>query len=143
MTTTESGQLRVGAAKVDITPPEDALPSDYKSIHDPIYARAIVLDNRHTKAVLLGIDVVMLLEGVYTELAQQIMAEVGCPIENILMTATHTHASPGIGPDGFSKVRTPFDAQQAERLKQGAFEAVRQAHANLQPARVGYGTGLF
>jgi hypothetical protein len=90
MTTTESGQLRVGAAKVDITPPEDALPSDYKSIHDPIYARAIVLDNRHTKAVLLGIDVVMLLEGVYTELAQQIMAEVGCPIENILMTATHT-----------------------------------------------------
>jgi neutral ceramidase len=140
---TKSGQLRVGAAKVDITPPEDALPSDYKSVHDHIYARAIVLDNQHTKAVLLGIDVVMLIENTFTELAQQIIAEVGCPIENILMTATHTHASPGIGPGGFSKVLTAFDAQQAERVKQGAFEAVRQAHASLQPARMGYGTGLF
>jgi hypothetical protein len=33
MMPTESGQLRVGAAKVDIMPPEDALPSDYKSVH--------------------------------------------------------------------------------------------------------------
>jgi neutral ceramidase len=32
-----------------------------------------VLDNQHTKAILLGVDVVMLLEGTYAELAQQII----------------------------------------------------------------------
>ena len=143
MAAMESGQLRVGAAKVDITPPDDELPSHYRSVHDRIYARAIVLDNQHTKAVLVGVDVVMLLEGVYTELTQQVVTEIGGPVENILMAATHTHASPGIGPDGFSKVLTPFDAQQAERVKQGIYEAVCQANACLQPAQVGYGTGLF
>lgn len=143
MTAVESGQLRVGAAKVDITPPGDELPSHYRSVHDPIYARAIVLDNQHTKAVLIGVDVVMLLEGLYTELTQQIVTQVGCPVENILMAATHTHASPGIGPGGFSKVLTPLDAQHAERVKRGIFEAVCQADAHLEPARVGYGTGLF
>lgn len=36
----ESGQLRIDAAKVDITSPENALPPGYKSIHDHVYARA-------------------------------------------------------------------------------------------------------
>ncbi|MBN1873276.1 MAG: hypothetical protein JXA33_03530 [Anaerolineae bacterium] len=130
MTNTKSGPLLVGAAKVDITPPEDALPSFYKSVHDPIYARAIVLDNQHTKAVLLGVDVVMLLEGMYADLTQQIAAEVGCPVENILMTATHTHASPGVGSGGFSPVQTASDAQQAERVKKGIFEAICPVHVS-------------
>ncbi len=143
----ESGQLLVGAAKVDITSPENALPFGYKAIHDHVYARAIVLDNRKTKAVLLGADLGMFTEDSYAELVQRIMHEVGCPAEHILMSATHTHGSPSPGaqpvPGRQTNVLDSFDVPYAERIKQGVFEAVRQANAKLQPARVGYGTGQF
>ena len=93
----ERGQLRIGTAKVDITSPEDALPTGYTSIHDHVYARAIVLDNHYTKAVLLGADLAMFTEDSYAELTQRITQEIGCPVENILMSATHTYASPSPG----------------------------------------------
>ena len=144
---TNSGPLRVGAAKVDITTPEDALPWGYNSIHDHVYARAIVLDNGVTKAVLLGADLGMFTEDSYEELAQQIIQEVGCPKENILMTGTHTHGSPSPGavpvPGRSTNVLDSFDVPYATWIKQHVLESVRQAHANLQPARVGYGTGQF
>jgi neutral ceramidase len=143
----ESGQLRVGTAKVDITSPEDALPPGYRSIHDHVYARAIVLDNQVTRAVVLGADLGMFTEDSYEELAQRIGQEVGCPIENILMSGTHTHGSPSPGtkppPGRQSNVLDSFDIPYAERIKEGVFEAVRQANTKLQPARVGYGTGQF
>jgi neutral ceramidase len=143
----ESGQLRVGAAKVDITSPENALPPGYRSIYDHVYARAIVLDDQVTRAVLLGADLGMFTEDSYDELAQRIVKEVGCPIENILMSGTHTHGSPSPGtkppPGRQSNVLDSFDIPYAERIKEGVFEAVRQANTKLQPARVGYGSGQF
>lgn len=87
-------QLYVGAAKVDITPPADALPTGYKAIHDPVYVRAIVLDNQQSKAVLLSADLVMVADDFYTELSREIAQAVGCPLEQILIAATHTHSSP-------------------------------------------------
>jgi neutral ceramidase len=92
-----AGLLRVGAAKVDITSPENALPTGYKAVHDSVYARAIVLDNQHTRAVLLGADLGMFTDDAYEELSQQIVREVGCPVEHILMSGTHTHGSPSPG----------------------------------------------
>ncbi len=143
----ESGQLRVGTAKVDITSPEDALPPGYESIHDRVYARAIVLDNGVTRAVLLGADLGMFTEDSYHELAERIVQEVGCPIENILMSGTHTHGSPSPGtqppPGRQTNVLDSFDVPYAERIRERVFEAVRRANAKLEPARVGYGTGQF
>ena len=37
--------LRVGAAKVDVTPAQAGLPKNYDGILDHIYSRAIVIDN--------------------------------------------------------------------------------------------------
>ena len=149
----ESGPLRAGAAKVDITSPPDALPFGYTSIHDHVYARAIVLDNGKAKAVLLAADLGMFTEDSWEELTQQIMAEVGCPLANIIMTGTHTHSSPSPGAKpsnvGFSagtqtsNVLDSFDPVYAARIKKSVFEAVRLANQRIQPARVGYGTGQF
>ncbi|MGC9348437.1 MAG: neutral/alkaline non-lysosomal ceramidase N-terminal domain-containing protein [Anaerolineae bacterium] len=146
-TSTESGQLLVGAAKVDITTPEDALPWGYNAIHDHVYARAIVLGNGNTKAVLLGADLGMFTEDSYDELCRRITEEVGCPRENILMTGTHTHGSPSPGavplPGRSTNVLDSFDVSYATWIKQHVLESVRQANASPQPARVGYGTGAF
>ena len=48
--------LRVGAAKVDVTPAQADLPKNYDGIHDHIYSRAIVIDNGPASAALITVD---------------------------------------------------------------------------------------
>ena len=47
--------LRVGAAKVDVTPAKSELPQSSLGILDQIYTRAIVIDNGKTKAALVEV----------------------------------------------------------------------------------------
>src|ERR1700739_1366947 len=97
--TTAQGNLRVGAARVDITPPADpANPPSGKYAHEKLYVRAIVLDNGSTRAALIRADQAGLPEGAWLGAAKQIAAELNCPVENIIMSATHTHSGWGPGP---------------------------------------------
>jgi hypothetical protein len=108
--------------------------------------RAIVLDNGTARATLIGADQGGLPEGVWKAASKQIAAELNCPVENIVMSATHTHS--GWGSGGFLGIHTP----PPMRLDAGAnpppppivsqiLNAVRLAKDKLQAARVGYGTG--
>jgi neutral ceramidase len=136
--------LRVGAARVDITPPPDpASPPSGRYTHEHLYVRAIVLDNGKTKAALIGADQGGLSEGVWEAASKQIAAELNCPVANIVMSATHTHS--GWGPGGFPGMRglkPDTGANQPPPPIVGqVLDAVRQAQARLQAARVGYGSG--
>ena len=51
-----ASSLRVGAAKVDVTPTDSELPKNYLGVLDRLYARAIVLDNGTTRAALITVD---------------------------------------------------------------------------------------
>src|SRR5450755_1067245 len=85
--------LKVGAARVDITPPADPAKSPTgKYEHEKLYIRAIVLDNGSARAALIGADQSGLSEQVWTLASKQIAAELDCPVANILMSATHTHS---------------------------------------------------
>jgi hypothetical protein len=90
------GTLRVGATRVDITPPADpAHPPPGKYAHEKLYVRAIVLDNGSARAALIGADQGGLFEAVWQAASKQIAAELNCPVENIVMSATHTHSGWG------------------------------------------------
>jgi neutral ceramidase len=52
----QSGRLRAGAAKVDITPKQSELMTPTDTIRDHLFARAIVVDDGTTCAVLIGFD---------------------------------------------------------------------------------------
>jgi hypothetical protein len=90
----DAGPLRVGAARVDITPAANALPIPLTSIRDPLFARAIVLDNGVTRAALVGIDLIGIDEDTWADASKQISQELQCPVENIIVSATHDHSSP-------------------------------------------------
>ena len=118
--------LRVGAARVDVTPSERELPNTGFGVLDHLYARAIVLDNGAAAAALVTVDAIAIPDPLWQTVSQQIAQEFGIPATHVLLTATHTH-SPG-GPRG------PDYAQKI-------IESVRLARQRLAPARVGYGTG--
>ena len=136
------GSLRAGAARVEITPavnPEYAPSGKYA--HEKLYIRAIVLDNGATRAALIGADLGGLGEEIWSTAVKMIAEELGCPVENIIMSATHSHSAVPAGPPaGGGGARPP--QQATVPTVAWILQAVRQAKAELQPAQVGFGTGL-
>ena len=119
--------LRAGAAKVDVTPAERDLPKNYDGILDHIYSRAIVVESGNTSAALITVDAGGIPDQVWQNVTQQIQKELGIPITNVLLTATHTHSVPG---------------QTSPTYVQKIVESVRLAKQRVVPARVGYGSGV-
>jgi len=144
---TERGPLRVGAAKVDITPTDLAgltnlWGTPFEGVHDKIYVRALVLDNSATTAALVAGDVVEF--GDTTAVRQRIANETGIPADNILISATHDHNAPRVGsvsPGASARAGGPATVAYSELVYERILEAVRQAKARLAPARVGVGAG--
>ncbi|MBV9441649.1 MAG: neutral/alkaline non-lysosomal ceramidase N-terminal domain-containing protein [Acidobacteriaceae bacterium] len=139
-----SAAMRAGAAKVDITPVTDPTnPPSGKYEHERLYVRAIVLENGSTRAALIGADQSGLPEQAWVVASKQIAAELDCPVANVLMSATHTHSgmAPGDVP-GRGGFQAPSAGDPAPPIVASMLEAVRQAKAKLQTARVGFGTGF-
>jgi neutral/alkaline ceramidase-like enzyme len=124
---------------VDVTPAATALPVPYTSIRDHLFVRAIVLDNHVTRAALVGVDLIVIDEPLWQEVSQKIAQELHCPVENIVMSATHSHSSPY--PEDGNKPADPNYAAFRNHLKEGIVAAVREAKAKMQPARMGFDTG--
>jgi neutral ceramidase len=120
-----AGPLRVGAAKVDVTPAQ--LPRNYLGVLDRLFARAIVIENGTARAALVTVDAGGIQDATWQAVARQVEQELGIPAANLLLTATHTHSAGGAGgADYVAKI----------------VESVRAARKALEPARVGYGTGV-
>jgi len=126
------GRLRAGAHKVDFTPNERELAVSTDSIRDRLFARAIVADDGSTCAVLVGIDLGAASNQIVSDAIARASKSTGCPAQNFIISATHTHSSStqGLG-QGAPAAKTVADA---------IVEAATVAKSKLAPARVGYGT---
>src|SRR5205823_5707091 len=92
----QPGNLRVGAARFDITTSANAAPglrnvwgTAFSGIHDRIYVRAIVIDNGQTGAALLSIDTSSMPDNL--ALRRRIEKETGIPAGKIMISTTHGH----------------------------------------------------
>lgn len=132
--------LKAGAARVDITPPMDELPAPYKTVFDKLYVRAIMLDNGATRAAIVVADVPAIQAGIYADLSSRISKQANVPMENILLGTTHTHNSIRVDTSNVGAVITGSE-KFVNRVVASTLETVRQATANLQPARAGFGKG--
>lgn len=137
--TVAAGPLRVGAAKVDITPAESELPKQYLGILDHLYARAIFIDNGKTSAVMVALDSGVIPNPLWSDVSERIEKELGVPHENILISATHSHSAPMIGFTRGPNGTASFDNKPYEEK---VFSAAKIAKQGLRPARVKFGTGV-
>lgn len=137
--TVAAGSLRVGAAKVGITPANSELPKQYLGVLDELYARAIFIDNGQSSAVLLAVDAGVVPNPVWTAISARIEKELGVPHDNILISATHSHSAPMPGFNMGPNRQTTFENKPYEER---IFSAVKLAKQALQPARVKYGAGV-
>lgn len=144
------GSLKAGASSVDITPPlglkivGNFNTPEATHIHDPLAAKSLVLDDGATRLAFVIVDNVGVPIEVFSAAAALIEAETGITPSHVLMASTHTHSAVSAGGEG-SKRRgfnqnEPLDDYQrfvARRIADG----VRIALNNLEPARIGWGSG--
>ena len=133
----QTGPLRVGAAKVEITPATDTLPAHYRGVLDPVYARAIVVDNGDTELALVTVDVISLTDEGFARVSARIEAETGIAPHHQLIAGTGTHSVPiGPGPGG-----GPTVSPAATRLENQIVEAVVSARERYALAVMRFGEG--
>ena len=94
------GLLKAGAAKADITPDYpvwlDGNPRDRKSegVHDPIFARALVLESAEGPFMLLSLYLCALADEV-ADAARRLIADcAGMPFERQVVACGHIHSAP-------------------------------------------------
>ncbi len=145
----EDAGLRAGAAAVNITPPlgEPIVggfhPYPATHVHDELHARCLVLDDGSTKLALVVCDLLGIHRSVSDEARRLIMAETGIPVENVLISATHTHSATtalgGAGNERFNPELdqlSPYQVFVVRRIADG----VRRATNLLRPAELAVGT---
>ena len=129
--------LRAGAARVDITPAVADLPEPFKTIHDPIFVRALVIDDGKNRAVVVVGDLPTIAVPEFEELKRRIAATAHAPVQNVLLAVTHAHSAVRID-HVVQGISIPGSPKIADMTMAATVEAVKQATAKLQPARAGY-----
>ena len=119
--------LRAGAARIDYTPRDAQLPRNFTGVLDPIFVRALVLDNGSTRAALVAVDAGAIPGDLYDKVSTRAAAELQIPANQLLISASHTHSVP-----------FRLDAGVEETILRG----LRDSISRLQPARVAWGTGV-
>jgi hypothetical protein len=93
--------FRASAAEIDLSPPVGgkmigflARLTGSTGVHDPIMARAVMLDDGESKAVIISCDVLGFEVPTADEIRSRIAKTVGIETSNVLLTCTHTHSGP-------------------------------------------------
>ncbi|HMF72539.1 MAG TPA: hypothetical protein VK616_13770, partial [Flavitalea sp.] len=149
-----SGQdkvFRAGASTSNITPPlgtpivGNFVEPPATQIHDELHARCLVLDDGTTQLAFVIVDNVGINQKVFDEAKHQIHERTGLPEEHLLMSAVHTHSATsaaggsGIRRGGWNigKSLDEYQSFLARRISDGVQVAIN----NLEPARIGWGSG--
>lgn len=140
----KADSLRAGAFAMDVTPTRFPITvngnmRDYqaKSAHDRLHARCLVLDDGKTKLAIVVCDSCMIPRELMDDAKGQANRLTGIPVDRILISATHTHEAPTVTGVFQSDPDQDYVRFLAERIAQG----IAKAHANLEPAQVGWAIG--
>lgn len=134
------GSLRVGTGKADVTPPANMFPFlcqhesyPHTGIHDSLYARALVMDNGHQRAVLAEVDEVAIPDA--QNFLTLVAKAANVKTQDVILCVSHTHST--LHPNGEDERLQPV----IDRIEAQTVKAVKAASASLQPAFVSFGRG--
>ena len=121
--------MRIGFAKMAITPPLGTELGGYAGyrpcagIHDPLYCKAVVLEQDGVRYGLIALDLMCADESLHQKIAEAV-ADLGLSKERLIVCAIHSHAAPaGLvpGEGALAKVNstiTPRNAEFADYIRQ-------------------------
>lgn len=147
-----AAQFSASAVKVDITPTASKWLAGYPArrstgVHDRLYHRIVAMDDGHTQFFLVSSDLCLFAPSVYDEAMAQLKKETGIEPVQVWWTVTHTHSAPEVGPHGLLKLMLPErynhepDQEYTASVERALIDGIKNARAELVPARLAFGTG--
>ncbi|MCF7787657.1 MAG: neutral/alkaline non-lysosomal ceramidase N-terminal domain-containing protein [Prosthecobacter sp.] len=141
----QAGDFRVGAAQVDITPKNGTPMAGYYKFRavggvlDPIYAKAIVVEQDGTHAAFVVIDLSGTTRPIVAAARKAVQEQCGIEGDHVMISATHTHTGPQLARgslmDELTKANSPPGMDYMQALPGYIAQAVKEAKARLAPAR--------
>ena len=138
--------MRIGFSKSDITPPLGTELGGYagyrpsSGVHDPLFCKAVVLEQGSVRHALVVLDLLCVDEALYLRIADAV-AELGIKKERLIVSAIHTHASPrGVIPgegelakvNSSSAPKDPAFINYIQKVVEAALDACRRAVESLE-----------
>lgn len=151
---TADGQLCAGFGRADITPPPGLGLFGYGSegrratgYRLRLYARALILEDKKNgeRVAFVVADLAVVSTILHRLVAQEVVAATGIGADRLFLAGTHTHSAPGhfldAEPQNLAGSEVSgYDPAVVNFLVERIANAVREAHDNLLPARIGWGT---
>jgi hypothetical protein len=134
--------LQTGFATACITPaPGKDIPGLFErrlgqGVHDPLYARAVVVDDGPHCAAMVQTDAIVVSEEIVAEARQRARRLCGIREKQCFIAATHTHSG---GPT-FGGFLSEPDPEYAAFVSRQIAAAIAEAHRVRRPALVGTAT---
>ncbi len=146
--------LKSGFARIDITPePEcdllgyefrqEKLPRGNAGPLDPLYARALVLDDGSGPTAIVSLDLCILLVPLARRMRAAVAQAIGAPVDRVMICCSHTHSGPfpQRPEDGESNLLSTFvspdgvnaDVAYARLLEERIVEAAARAAGLMCP----------
>ena len=143
------GNLKAGAAKIDITPPLGCDMAGYagrdqgsETIADPLYAKVLLFDDGDSQAAIITNDLIGVEAEFVDQTRQAIERVTGIPAGNVMISCSHTHFGPEVRASRAASPDNPKNRIYATMLVQQLVTVTQLAQQRLQPARVGASTGI-
>ncbi|MBM3381711.1 MAG: hypothetical protein FJY29_04640 [Betaproteobacteria bacterium] len=106
-----------------------------KSIHDPLWARAIALSNGSKKGVIVSLDAIGFMHNDIIDVRNAVQKQL--QLDFVIISSTHNHEAPDlIGIWGPSLLKTGVDSRYLALVKERSVQAIRDAVAALEPVQI-------
>lgn len=102
---------------------------------EPLHARCFVLKNGDSQLAICVVDSCMIPRSVLDPAKKLASQATGIAVENILISATHTHSAPSV----FGCLGSDADARYVQQLIPLLAKGIKLAQDRLQPAQMGWG----
>jgi hypothetical protein len=136
--------LRVGVAKTDITPPVGVRMEGFEgrafsalAVHDPLWVRALVLDDGERRAGIVALDICGVSEEMVAQVRDAASSCSGVSPDGLMIAATHTHSGPREPGDDASDDERAYWGSLPEKL----IGVIGEAASAVEPARIGAASG--
>ncbi len=134
----------VGFAKINLTPEEPVstagygkrLGKLYKSVHDSVYVRSLVIDNGIERVAIVSADL-LIIPPTVTALLEEQLPEINFSLDNTYLGATHSHNSIGNWATGVTSfVYGIYEDSIVQFITDKIKMSITQASANMLPSNL-------
>jgi neutral ceramidase len=141
-----TGVLRAGMAKIDITPSIPVKLYGYSArktysegVHDPLSARAVIFENSDNKFVLVSTDLGSFGSEVFSVIQKSILDRFGLKESELFLSTIHSHSSPilSLNPE----TGDPNNIEYTKTLQEKLVTVISEAFGKMKSVQTGLGSG--